>query len=98
MTRDEVFELVGECVAALNEERDTKDQIGLAEDTPLLAPGSSMSSLDVVSLSVDIEDRLRRKTMRDLDISPAALETDEHPLRTVGSLVDFLTKKLEDDG
>jgi acyl carrier protein len=94
LTRDGIYKLIEECLVALNAERHPDEQIRVSPDTRLLAEGSGLDSLDVVSFSVDLEERIRRLTDRDLDISPAALAEDEHPLRTVTTLTDFLATKL----
>jgi acyl carrier protein len=90
----EIRELIKECLRSLNRERPSEDRINVSDDTPLLTDESQLDSLDFVSLSVDLEERLRALTGRDFELAPSALAEDEHPMRDVGTLAEYILGKL----
>jgi acyl carrier protein len=93
--RTEILELIGGCLARLNSERPSDKQIAFSAETPLLSKDSQMDSLDFVAFSVDLEEQLQRLAHRHIELAPAAMNPDEHPLRSVSTLTDYILRKLE---
>ena len=89
-----VRDLIKDCLRALNNERPADDKIVITDNTPLLTEESQLDSLDFVSLSVDLEERLRMLTGHDVELAPSALAENEHPMRNVGTLAEYILAKL----
>lgn len=90
MTRDEVLEIVREAVAAFNE---TRDEAPLAcdLDTPLYGASSTLDSLDLVVLLVEVESQLAERFGVEQALSDdRALSQQRSPFRTIGTLVDYI--------
>lgn len=94
MSRQQIRDMIMDCLTALNKERPSDKQIQISPEMVLLAEDSQLDSLDFVALSVDLEDRLRRATGRSMELSPGAMAEDEHPLRTVTTLAEYIDRKL----
>jgi acyl carrier protein len=66
-------------------------QIPVNEDTPLLGPGSVLDSLGLVTLLVDIEQKVRSEYGASVTIvSDRAMSQKNSPFRSVGALTDYL--------
>lgn len=95
MTRDQVLALTRDCLDVVLRERPVGERIAITESTELLSDDSPFDSLEFVSFSTDLEGRLSRMTGRDLALVATALSDEANPFRTVGSLVDHITRRLQ---
>jgi len=91
---EEVRNLIKDCLHSLNREKPPDRRIEVSDGTPLLAEESNLDSLDFVTLSVHLEEKLRALTGRDFDLAPSALEENEHPMRDVSALAQYIVDKL----
>lgn len=94
MNAQQIQQIIIECLGALNSERPAEKKLAISPEMALLAENSQLDSLDFVALSVDLEERLRRLTGRSVELSPGAMAENEHPLRTVGTMADYIERKL----
>lgn len=94
MNRDEIRDLVISCLRAVLSEKDGEGAPTAHEpdeSTPLLGRRSFLDSLSLVSLLVDIEQKLNEDHGISLTIADEkALSQEKSPFRTVATLVDYL--------
>ena len=90
MTREEVTDLLRESVEAFNAIHG-EIQLAFAPETPLFGDGAPLSSLDLVMLLVEIEDRLADRFGLERSLSDdRAMSQQRSPFRTIGTLTDYL--------
>jgi acyl carrier protein len=67
------------------------DAAGVVEDTPIVGPGAVIDSIGVVSLIVDIEQRLEMEFQVSVTLaSDKAMSQKNSPFRTAGVLADHV--------
>jgi acyl carrier protein len=96
LKRTDVLELIEQCLAGLNAERDDDDQIPIGEDTPLLGGASQLDSLAFVAFVADLEDQLHASTDRDIVLVGELDATENHPFRNVSALADRIVEMSAD--
>jgi acyl carrier protein len=90
VTREEVTDLLRESVEAFNAIHG-EIQLAFAPETPLFGDGAPLSSLDLVMLLVEIEDRLADRFGLERSLSDdRAMSQQRSPFRTIGTLTDYL--------
>jgi acyl carrier protein len=90
MTRHDIEAIVLSAMSTANLARDERQQLTVAADAPLFGQGSSLDSLGLVGLLVDIEDAFRDQGM-DIELSDArAMSQARSPFRDVPSLVAYV--------
>lgn len=90
MTREEVLEIVRDAVTAFNETRD-EEPLAYAPETPLYGAHSTLDSLDLVALLVEVESRLAERFGLEQALSDdRALSQQRSPFRTIGTLTDYI--------
>ena len=92
LKRTEVVDLIQQCLASANAERDADDQISIGEDTPLLGGESQLDSLAFVAFVADLEERLHESTGRDIVLVGELDATEEQPFRDVAALADRIVE------
>lgn len=76
-----------------NKSRPADRQLPVSPEAALFGDGSSLDSLGLVALVIDVEDGLREKGIA-VDLASAqALSQKRSPFRTVGALVEYITSK-----
>jgi acyl carrier protein len=94
MDRNQISALVISCLKAVLSSEDRKAELPLDqidESTPLLGRGSFLDSLGLVSLIVDIEQKLNEDHGISLTIADErAMSQQKSPFRTVATLVDYV--------
>ena len=88
---EQVFEIVGACIRELARQLPEEQRIEALRDTVLMGDGGRLDSLGLVSLFVNIEERLSEDLGLQSDLLDIEMADDgDHPLRTVGTLVNYL--------
>lgn len=96
MNRDEIFGIVKESVTLLNEELEYDHLRSISDETQLFGGDEGIDSLSLVRLVVDLEGRAQKRFGRSVQLSDEkAMSARTSPFRTVGSLVDFISSRLE---
>ena len=97
--RTEIYHLLCESVAEVNEQLPPDKELALAEDTSLLPGSSGLDSLATVNLQAAIEERLETRLGSALSL---AEETEfaegVDPWSSIGSLADFLATRIRQRG
>jgi acyl carrier protein len=91
LDRRRAASLILECFADVVGPDGARPKAGSEEETPLLGPGSTLDSLGLVTLIVDVEQRLA--TDYDVSVtlaSESAMSRRSSPFRTVGSFADYI--------
>ena len=95
VTRRRVSDLVREAVQRLNRELHYDSLRDPKRETPLFGGESSIDSLSLVSLVVELETRVEEEFGRDVVLADAgAMSSRRSPYRTVGSLTDLVLERL----
>ncbi len=98
LTRQKTVSLILDCIADLpGAAAIAKD--GSSDDLPLLGPGSTLDSMGLVTLIVDVEQRLADEY--DVSVTLAsenAMSRRQSPFRTVGALADYISELTVDSG
>lgn len=92
MEREKILELVYASIETINEQRENKDDaLELKEDTRLLGRQSKLDSLGLVTLIIDIEQRLADELGLEVSLTDEkAMSQTRSPFRDVRSLVDYI--------
>jgi len=92
MQREKVLELVYASIENINEQKeDIDDKLELAEDTRLLGRQSRLDSLGLVTLIIEIEERLSDEIGLEVSLADEkAMSQSRSPFRDVKSLVDYI--------
>jgi acyl carrier protein len=97
LNRNEVTSIVVECIHQLNRSRREADRIVPTLDAPLFGEGSSLDSIGLVSLVLDLEDSFQACGY-ELSLSDSrAMSRRQSPYRTVQSLIDFIIETMPQD-
>jgi acyl carrier protein len=94
--REKIISLILECLGDLPGASSIPNG-GLREDLPLLGPGSVLDSIGLVTLIVDVEQRLAVE--HDISVTLAnesAMSRRQSPFRTVGSFADYICELVRD--
>lgn len=95
MTITEIRQLVLECLALVLEERDG-ERPALTEATRLLGRDAVLDSLGLVTLIVDVEDRLRSQHRVVIALADdSAMSRTRSPFLTVESFSQYISGALE---
>ncbi len=92
LKRTDAFDLIQQCLIALNAERAEDEQIAIGEDTPLLGGESRLDSLAFVAFVADLEERLYNATGQDIVLVGELDPDGDHPFRTVSTLTDRIVE------
>ena len=87
--------IVLEALAELNSQRSPDEQISDAHGAPLFGAEAKLDSLGLVTLLLEIEDRVR--TRFDVAITLAderAMSETRSPFRTIAALVEYVDKRV----
>lgn len=93
----EVSSIVVECIQQLNLSRREEVRISPTLDAPLFGEGSSLDSIGLVSLVLDLEDAFQTLGY-ELSLSDSRAMSRRHsPYRSVQSLIAFILEMLPED-
>jgi len=98
MQKNHILGIIISSLKQIISEQDAEFSAGdFNESSRLFGPGSLLDSLSLVSLIVDIEQRLQEK----LDISIAiaderAMSLEKSPFRTIGTLAEYVQFLVEE--
>lgn len=94
--RQSILNQVYASIEAINELRENKaDKLELQEDTPLFGRESKLDSLGLVTLVIDVEQRLANEFHAEVSLTDEkAMSQTRSPFRDVKSLVDYISSLL----
>lgn len=93
---ESVLQIVQQAISELNEELEYEHLNEVDRDTPIFEGDLALDSLSLVTLVVDIEDKI--SDVYDCDVvlaSDKAMSMLNSPYRNVGALTDFILAELE---
>lgn len=89
--REDIFKFVLEAAQDLNATQTDEARFDPGESTLLVGDGGTLSSLEVVTLILDVEERLTEALARPvLLFNESLIAQPDGPFRTVGSFVDHI--------
>lgn len=89
--RQKILELVYASIDAINEQQNAGDRLDLREETYLLGRQSKLDSLSLVTLIVDIEQRLYNQLAMEVSLTDEkAMSQQRSPFLDVRSLTDYI--------
>lgn len=94
----DINEIKAVIIAALNEilEERGLDTVTDQDQTQLFGEGSLIDSLDLVTIVVQIEEAIREKVGRSVEIvDENSVISDDSPFRTVSTLANLVKEKLD---
>jgi len=93
----QVLECIYKALRALNEERAADDQIAIGPDTCLFGESSTLDSLSLVSVVVDLETLVSDTFDRFVSLTDdRAMSRDPVPFTDVGALKGYLMELLSE--
>lgn len=97
--RDAIVTLVRDALQELLAQRGATD-VAIGPDTRLVGSSAVLDSLGLVTLMVDVEQRVDETMGRSITLASERAMSQKHsPFRTVGALADFIGELLaEQDG
>ena len=97
MERSRIVEIILSSLRALSDEKASGKTVKVSEGTNLYGPDSSLDSLGLVTLLIDVEQKINDEF--DVLISltdEKAVSQKKSPFRTVQTLTDYICKLLEE--
>ena len=91
ITDDAIREVVLKAMRNANEARDAASQLAVAADAPIFGPDSSLDSLGLVGLLLDIEEGLQEIGCDVVLSDERAVSQKRSPFRSVQSLVSYVS-------
>ncbi len=97
--RAQVTSAVFAAIEELNQDLPSGSVLEPAPDTVLFGRGSRLDSLGLVNLIVAVEGALADELGVDMTLADEkAMSQSSSPFRTVDTLVDYIVKRLEEEG
>lgn len=94
---DKIVELITKEIKDFNETLDCAINLDNGKDSVLFGQGSSLESVDFVSLIVNIEQAISDEFDKEISLVDVRAMSQKHsPFRTVGSLAEYIQKMLEE--
>jgi hypothetical protein len=87
---DAIQEVVLDAIRAANQARDAASQLVVAPDAPIFGPDSSLDSLGLVGLLLDVEEGLQAIGCDVVLSDERAVSQKRSPFRNVQSLVAYI--------
>lgn len=95
---NKIIELIIKEIQDFNETLDIAINLDNGKDSILFGQGSSLESVDFVSLIVNIEQAVSDEYEKELSlVDVRAMSQKTSPFRTVGSLAEYIQNLLEED-
>ena len=95
ITRDKIFEVVKSCLKEALDEKSKEMPADLGDETALFGSGALLDSLGLVTMVMDIENRLEDEHQTTVVLaSDRAMSRRQSPFRTVGALVEYIEAQL----
>ena len=88
---DAIQEVVLQAMRATNQARDAASQLAVAADAPIFGPDSSLDSLGLVGLLLDVEEGLQEIGCDVVLSDERAVSQKRSPFRNVSSLVAYIS-------
>ena len=88
---DQIQTVVLDAMRATNQARDTASQLMVAADAPIFGPDSSLDSLGLVGLLLDVEEGLQAIGCDVVLSDERAVSQKRSPFRNVPSLVAYVS-------
>jgi acyl carrier protein len=96
MTKDECLSVIGQSFMAVASEANITAPADVGEDTPLVGPSSQLDSMALVSLVLDVEQRLEEEHGLTVSLmDERALSRKRSPFRSVGTLADYIVESID---
>jgi len=96
--RSEVLKVVYAAIDEVNESLPADEQVPKDEGTILVDKSGGLDSLVLINLVGEIEDRVEDDFDASITIANEdAMSQENSPFKTVGSLVDYVCKLIEED-
>ena len=98
-TRERVKEAVHRALDAVNQLQAHAAQSSVSDDTRLFGAEFGLDSIDLVTFTMELEEQLRQEFGVSLTIADErAVSMKRSPFATVGTMVDFVVKRLAEEG
>lgn len=96
MTKQELVTLITSQVKLYNENLDETVDLSAGADSVLFGEGGVLTSVDFVSLVLDIEEAVENASGKSVTLADERAMSQKHsPFRTVGTLADYIAELLE---
>ena len=94
ISEDAIREVVFQAMRATNEAREADSQLVVAADAPIFGPDSTLDSLGLVGLLLDVEEGLQAIGCDVVLSDERAVSQKRSPFRNVNSLVTYVSTLL----
>ncbi len=95
---EKIIELITKEIQDFNETLDIAINLDKGKDSVLFGQGSSLESVDFVSLIINIEQAVSDNFDKDISLVDArAMSQKNSPFRSIGSLAEYINKLLEEE-
>ena len=96
MVKEELISLITTQVQSYNDNLDAPVDLSAGADSVLFGEGGVLTSVDFVTLVLDIEEAVEEATGKSITLADERAMSQKHsPFRTVGSLADYIEELLE---
>ena len=95
--QQKIEKIIVEVLVELNEELENENLNNPTSETKLYGGSGALDSLALVSLIIDLEERITAEFNKDIVLADEkAMSQKTSPFRTVESLTEYITKLLEE--
>lgn len=96
MTNQSIISLIIAKIQAYNENLDEQIDLSAGADSVLFGEGGVLTSVDFVTLVLDIEEAVEDATGKSITLADERAMSQKHsPFRTIGTLADYIAGLLE---
>ena len=96
--RDQIMSVVTASLSEVLARKDNPSIGGVGQTTSLIGRGSVLDSLDLVTLVIDVEQRLEQDYHLSFALADdRAMSQRNSPFRTVESLTDYIMKLIDEE-
>ncbi len=97
LAKEKILIIITHCIVSLNDSLTDEEQIPISQDSVLFGEGSSMDSMGLLNLLMDLEDQLADQGFETTILDDHALSQKHSPFKSITSLVDYIYRKIQND-
>ncbi len=94
MQRERVEEIILEAIRNTNAAREASEQLEVTPTAPLFGPDSSLDSMGLVALLIDVEEALLDAGMEVSLSDERAMAQERNPFANVPALIDYVLESV----
>lgn len=96
---ERIVQAIYRAVDELNKQLPKGVQVGKSPDSPLYGRSSKLESIDLVSLMIEVEEKIKEEFGTPITIADErAMSQEDSPFLSISSLTDYIAGLLKENG